>query len=512
MTARTGVASAFFTTAICAALAASAAPSRAADIKPALIYDIGGKFDKSFNEGAFHGAEKFKEDTGIDFRDFEIQNDTQREQAMRKFARDGFSPIIAIGFSQASAMEKVAAEFPNTKFAIVDMVVDKPNVQSIVFKEQEGSFLVGLLAAKASKTGKVGFVGGMDIPLIRRFACGYVQGVKYANPKAEVLQNMTGTTGAAWTDPVKGGELAKSQIDRGADVVYHAAGATGVGVLRAAADAGKLGIGVDSDQDGLFPGKVLTSMLKNVNNAIYKSFSDAKAGTWKPGVSVLGLKEDGVGYRHGPVQQGPGHARHEGRRRRGFGRHHLGQDRRSTTTWPTTRARSEALPAVTSDRRMRSGLAPASAARLELVGIEKSFGPVHANRDVEPRGRGRLDPRHRGRERRRQVDPDVDRLRLLRSRWRRDPGRRQAGAHRLVARQHRARHRHGAPAFHAGRHPERARERHAGRRGRRAAAQGRRSGPAPASADLARDYGLGGRSRRHRRATSASGCGSGSRS
>ncbi len=268
----------------------------AADLKPALIYDIGGKFDKSFNEGAFHGAEKFKEDTGVDFRDFEIQNDTQREQAMRKFARDGFSPIIAIGFSQASAMEKVAAEFPNTKFGIVDMVVDKPNVQSVVFKEQEGSFLVGLMAAKASKTGKVGFVGGMDIPLIRKFACGYVQGVKYANPKAEVLQNMTGTTGAAWTDPVKGGELAKSQIDRGADVVYHAAGATGVGVLRAAADANKLGIGVDSDQDGLFPGKVLTSMLKRVDNAVYKSFSDAKAGTWKPGISVLGLKENGVGF------------------------------------------------------------------------------------------------------------------------------------------------------------------------------------------------------------------------
>lgn len=275
---------------------ASMAPAAAADVKPALIYDIGGKFDKSFNEGAFHGAERFKQASGIDFRDFEIQNDTQREQAMRKFARDGYSPIIAIGFSQASALEKVADEFPNTKFGIVDMVVDKPNVQSIVFKEHEGSFLVGLLAAKASKTGKVGFVGGMDIPLIRRFACGYVQGVKYANANAEVLQNMTGTTGAAWTDPVKGGELAKSQIDRGADVVYHAAGATGVGVLRAAADAGKLGIGVDSDQNGLFPGRVLTSMMKRVDNAIIKSFTEAKDGTWKPGISVLGLKEDGVGY------------------------------------------------------------------------------------------------------------------------------------------------------------------------------------------------------------------------
>ena len=277
-----------------AALAATA--GMAASIKPALIYDIGGKFDKSFNEGAFHGAEKFKEDTGIDFRDFEIQNDAQREQALRKFARDGFSPIIAIGFSQASALKKVAPDYPNTKFAIVDDEVDAPNVQSIKFREEEGSFLVGLLAAKASKTGKVGFVGGMDIPLIRKFGCGYVQGVKYAGAKDDVLQNMTGTTGAAWTDPVKGGELAKSQIDRGADVVYAAAGATGVGVLRAAADAGKYGIGVDSDQDGLFPGHVLTSMLKNVNTAIYKSFSDAKAGTWKPGLFVLGLKEDGVGY------------------------------------------------------------------------------------------------------------------------------------------------------------------------------------------------------------------------
>ena len=149
------------------------------------------------------------------------------------------------------------------------MVVDLPNVQSVVFKEQEGSFLVGLLAAMASKTGKVGFVGGMDIPLIRKFACGYVQGVKAAKPDAEVFQNMTGTTGAAWNDPVKGGELAKSQIDRGADVVYHAAGGTGIGVLQAAADAGKLGIGVDFNQNYLHPGKVLTSMLKRVDIATY---------------------------------------------------------------------------------------------------------------------------------------------------------------------------------------------------------------------------------------------------
>ncbi|WP_442855238.1 BMP family lipoprotein [Bosea sp. PAMC 26642] len=266
------------------------------EIKPAVVYDKGGKFDKSFNEGVFAGADKFKQETGVDFRDFEPNNDAQIEQALRRFARDGHSPIIAVGFSQATALQKVAAEFPALKFTIIDMVVDLPNVQSIVFKEHEGSYLVGLLAGLASKANKVGFVGGMDIPLIRKFACGYVQGVKAAKKDAEIFQNMTGSTPAAWNDPVKGGELAKSQIDRGADVIYHAAGGTGIGVLRAAADAGKLGIGVDSNQNALQPGKVLTSMLKRVDVAAYASFKAARDGTWKPGLSVLGLKEDGVGW------------------------------------------------------------------------------------------------------------------------------------------------------------------------------------------------------------------------
>jgi basic membrane protein A and related proteins len=278
------------------AFSATAAFAQQGAFKPAIVYDLGGKFDKSFNEGVHAGAEKFKKETGTEYRDFEPQNDAQREQALRRFARDGFSPILAVGFSQATALEKVAKEFPDQKFAIIDSVVEAPNVQSIVFKEHEGSFLVGILAAHASKSNKVGFVGGMDIPLIRKFACGYVQGVKYAKKDAEVFQNMTGTTGAAWADPVKGGELAKSQIDRGADVVYHAAGGTGIGVLRATADAGKLGIGVDSNQNGLHPGKVLTSMLKRVDNATYTTFKQAKDGTWKAGVSVLGLAEDGVGY------------------------------------------------------------------------------------------------------------------------------------------------------------------------------------------------------------------------
>jgi basic membrane protein A len=281
-----------------AALAANAANAQTAApaVKPAIVYDLGGKFDKSFNEGVFAGAERFKKETGVEYRDFEPQNDAQREQALRRFARDGFSPIVAVGFSQATALEKVAKEFPNLKFAAIDAEVKQPNVQSTSFKEHEGSYLVGLLAGMASKTGTVGFVGGMDIPLIRRFACGYAQGAKAAPKPAQVVQNMTGTTGAAWNDPVKGGELAKSQMDRGADVIYHAAGGTGIGVLRAAADAGKLGIGVDSNQNMLHPGKVLTSMVKRVDVATYQAFMDAKNGKFDGGSKVLGLAEDGVAW------------------------------------------------------------------------------------------------------------------------------------------------------------------------------------------------------------------------
>ncbi len=220
-----------------AALLASAAAAQA-EANPALIFDLGGKFDRSFNQASYEGAERFKQETGIEYREFELQSDAQREQALRRFAEQGYNPIVVAGFSNASAMQTVAAEFPDTQFAIIDMVVDLPNVRSVVFNEHEGSYLVGVLAAMASKTGKVGFVGGMDIPLIQKFACGYVQGVKDTNPDAEVFQNMTGTTGAAWNDPVRGGELARSQIERGADVIYHAAGGTGVGVLQAAADEG----------------------------------------------------------------------------------------------------------------------------------------------------------------------------------------------------------------------------------------------------------------------------------
>jgi basic membrane protein A and related proteins len=268
----------------------------AADDKPAIVFDIGGKFDKSFNESMFNGSEKFKAESGVAYGEFEIANEAQREQAIRNFADQGYSPIIAAGFAQAAAVEKVAKEYPDLKFAIVDMVVDLPNVQSIVFNEHEGSYLVGMLAGLASKSGTVGFVGGMDIPLIRKFGCGYAQGVKAVKADAKVIQNMTGDTGAAWNDPVKGGEITKSQMSQGADVVYAAAGATGLGVLQAAADGGALSIGVDANQNHLHPGKVLTSMLKRVDVAVYNVMKSGKDGTFKPGIQALGLKEDGVGY------------------------------------------------------------------------------------------------------------------------------------------------------------------------------------------------------------------------
>jgi len=276
------------------AVAAMSTTALAADIKPALVYGTGGKFDKSFNEAAFNGAEKFKKETGIAYRDFEPTGDTQGEQAIRNFASRGFNPVVAVSFAWTSAVEKVAAEFPDTKFIIVDSVVDKPNVRSVLYKEEEGSYLVGVLAGMASKTGKVGFVGGMDIPLIRKFECGYEQGARAVKADIEVFQNMTGTTGAAWNDPVRGGELAKNQIDQGADVVYAAAGATGLGVLQTAADNKKLSIGVDSNQNHLHPGSVLTSMVKRVDLAVYNAYNDTKNDKFTAGVQALGVKEDGV--------------------------------------------------------------------------------------------------------------------------------------------------------------------------------------------------------------------------
>jgi len=276
------------------ATAASALIAGAALADPALIYDMGGKFDKSFNEAAYNGAERWVAETGGAYRDIEMQSEAQREQALRRLAEAGSNPIVMTGFAFMSVLEQVAPDYPDTRFTIIDGVVDQPNVRSVVFTEHEGSFLVGMLAGMASESGTVGFVGGMDIPLIRRFACGYAQGVRAANPDATVIVNYTGTTPAAWNDPVRGGEITSAQISQGADVVYAAAGGTGVGVLQTAADSGILSIGVDSNQNYLHSGQVLTSMLKRVDNAVFSAMSDGV--DMETGIVVMDLAAGGVGW------------------------------------------------------------------------------------------------------------------------------------------------------------------------------------------------------------------------
>lgn len=278
------------TKSLLAGVALTALTGAAALAEPALIFDLGGKFDKSFNEAAFMGAQRWAEETGGTFKELEMQSEAQREQALRRLAETGANPIVMTGFAFGDVLNQVAPDYPDTKFAIIDMVVEQPNVQSIVFTEEQGSYLAGIMAAQASKSGTVGFIGGMDIPLIHKFECGFAQGFKAAKPDGTVLINYTGTTPAAWNDPVKGGELAKAQISQGADVIYAAAGGTGIGILQAAADEGILPIGVDSNQNHLHPGKVLTSMVKRVDNAVYDAFKNGV----EPGVKVMDLKAQGV--------------------------------------------------------------------------------------------------------------------------------------------------------------------------------------------------------------------------
>ncbi len=266
----------------------------AASADPAVIYDLGGKFDKSFNESAYNGAKRWAEETGNEFADAELQNDAQREQYLRRFADRGYNPIVIAGFLWNTALTTVAPDFPDTKFVVIDTVVEAPNVRSIMFNEHEGSYVVGVLAAMASKGDTVSFVGGMDIPLISRFACGYAEGFKSVKPDGNVIVNMTGTTPAAWNDPVKGGELTRAQKSQGSEIVFAAAGGTGLGVLQTAADEGMMAIGVDSNQNYLQPGTMLTSMLKRVDIAVYNSFT---SGTdVEPGRIDMGLADDGVGY------------------------------------------------------------------------------------------------------------------------------------------------------------------------------------------------------------------------
>jgi basic membrane protein A len=266
------------------------------DTPPAIVFALGSKFDKSFNEAAYNGAERFKRETGIAYREFQVTNDGQRVQALSTLIRRGAPVVVAVGFDQRAAVERVADEFPQARLVIIDTIVDKPNVQSVIFREQEGAFLVGILAAMASHSGKIGYLGGMDIPIVRRVGQGYEDGARWAAPGIDIIKNVTGTTPAAWTDPARGAELARTQFDRGVDVVFAAAGITGFGALQAAKDAGKLAIGMDSNQNPLFPGTVLTSLLKRVDLSVYDAFISARGGNWQPGVKSLGLAENGVDY------------------------------------------------------------------------------------------------------------------------------------------------------------------------------------------------------------------------
>jgi basic membrane protein A and related proteins len=261
---------------------------------PALIFDLGGKFDKSFNEAAYNGAERWKAETGGEYRDIEMQSAAQRVQFARRMAESGANPIVVLGFQNAPTLEEVAPDYPDTSFVLVDAVADLPNVRSVIFAEHEGSYLVGMLAAMASETNTISFVGGMEIPLISAFACGYAQGAKAVNPDVNVIVNYTGNTPEAWNDPVRGGEIARGQISQGSDVVFAAAGGTGLGVLQAAADAGVYSIGVDSNQNYLHPGSVLTSMLKLVDEAVYTAFTDGPG--METGVVTMNLASAGVGY------------------------------------------------------------------------------------------------------------------------------------------------------------------------------------------------------------------------
>jgi basic membrane protein A len=282
-------------TALCATFAVVGGAS-AATPKLGIVYDAGGKFDKSFNQSAAEGVERFKKETGINVLEAQASSDTQAEQVLRALARKKLDLIASIGFSQTQAVQKVAAEFPGVHFVLVDGNAQGKNINSVLFKEQEGSYLAGVAAAMASKSKTIGFVGGMDIPLIRAFECGYAQGAKSVAPKITILQNMVGTTSTAWNDPAKGGELARAQFDRGADVVFAVAGGSGMGALQMAKTRGKLAIGVDANQNYLHPGTMLTSMVKHVDNAAYDAFMGAKNGQWTPGITYKGLKEGGVDW------------------------------------------------------------------------------------------------------------------------------------------------------------------------------------------------------------------------
>jgi basic membrane protein A and related proteins len=273
-------------------------PLAQAEVKLALVLDKGGKDDKSFNSAAFEGASRAQKELGATIKFVEATDDNSFEPMLRSFATSdkNYDLIVSVGFAQMEALKKVAAAYPQKRFAIVDAQVDAPNVKSLLFEEHQGSYLVGALAAMTSKTGKVGFIGGMDIPLIRRFELGYRAGVEKVNPKAKLVSNYIGVTGEAWNNPAKAKELALSQYGGGVDVIFGAAGASNYGMFDAAEEAKKLAIGVDSNQNWIKPGYVLTSMLKRVDQAVFQATKEVVDGKFKGGVERFGLQNQGIDY------------------------------------------------------------------------------------------------------------------------------------------------------------------------------------------------------------------------
>jgi basic membrane protein A len=265
-------------------------------LRVGLVLDKGGKDDKSFNTAAYEGAVRAKNELKIELKVVEATDENAFESLIRAFAQKNYDLVIGIGFAQTEAIKKVSNAFPKTHFAIVDGVVDTPNTRSLLFQEHEGSFLVGAIAALTTKTQKIGFVGGMDIPLIRRFEMGYRAGMKYANPKASLVSNFVGVTPEAWVNPPRGKELAASQYAAGADIVFVAAGATNNGVFDAAEEKKKLAIGCDANQNWVKPGFILTSMLKRVDVAVYQACKDALEGKFTGGTQRFGLKDGGIDF------------------------------------------------------------------------------------------------------------------------------------------------------------------------------------------------------------------------
>ncbi|MEA2564409.1 MAG: basic rane protein [Acidobacteriota bacterium] len=267
-----------------------------AKVHVGIVFDAGGKDDRSFNAAAWNGVKRAAQDFPIVLRDAEPGDPNSVEPALRAFAERGYDLVIGVGFSQTPIVEQVARDYPELDFAIVDGVSQLPNVASLIFKEHEGSYLVGMIAARKSKTGVIGFVGGMDIPLIHKFETGYEEGARAVNPRIRVIQNYVGVTDAAWNNPGKGKELSIAQIGKGADVIFAAAGNSGLGAFDAAEQRGKLVIGVDSNQNWVKPGYVLTSMVKRVDNAVYQIVRDRVGNRFKGGIHVYGLDNDGIGY------------------------------------------------------------------------------------------------------------------------------------------------------------------------------------------------------------------------